>query len=119
MDKYQAQTDSQTSEVVGSTVGLSGSTQYNEYEDAGEDDLSQQSAEHRYVSLQVVGTRSLQSRNIGCQHIQQGTANECKLTATPQPINTSTIVPTISAKYFFIAFIVLVINKMCYNWTQI
>ena len=46
MNQYEAQTDSQTGEVVGSAIGLGGSSEHYEHEDTGEDDLSQQTAQH-------------------------------------------------------------------------
>ena len=77
VDEHEAQTDGQSCKVVGGSVGLGGSTQHYEYEDAGEDDLSQQSAHHGNVSLQVVGSRALQTGNIGGEQCQQCRADEC------------------------------------------
>ena len=64
MDENQRQTDGQTSEVVGGTIGLGRSTQHDEHEDTGEDDLCQQTTEHRHINLEVIGTRTLQSGHI-------------------------------------------------------
>ena len=71
MYQNQRQTDGQTSEVVRGAIRLCRSTQYNKYEYTSEDNLSQQTAQHTYVSLQVVGTRTFQSWYVLCQHIQQ------------------------------------------------
>ena len=76
MNQYKAQTDGQTSEVVGSTIRLSGCTQHNQYEDAGEDNLGQQTTQYGDVCLQVVSTRTLQSRHISSQDIKQQRADE-------------------------------------------
>lgn len=58
VNQHEAQTDSQTSKVVGGTVGLGCGTQYNEHEDAGEYNLCEQTAHQRYARLQIVGTRT-------------------------------------------------------------
>ena len=76
MYQHQAQADGQSGEVVGGTVGLRCSTEHHQHEHAGEDDFSQQATQHRDVSLQVVGTRSFQSRHISGQQGQQGRADE-------------------------------------------
>ena len=76
VNQYEAEADGQTSEVVGGTIGLGGSTEYDEYEDAGEDNLSEQTTEHRDVGLKVVGTRSLHTGNISYEDGEQGTADE-------------------------------------------
>ena len=76
MNQYEAQTDGQTCEVVGSAIGLGSGTQHHEHEDTGEDNLGQQTAQHGDVSLQVVSTRTLQTGYVGCQDIKQQRADE-------------------------------------------
>ena len=72
----EAETDGQSGEVVGGAIGLGCGTEYHEYEDAGEDDFSQQTAKNRHVGLQVVGSGTLESWDIGREDGQQCTTDE-------------------------------------------
>ena len=45
VDEDEGKTDSQTSEVVGGTIGLVGGTEDNHHEDEGQDDLSNQAVD--------------------------------------------------------------------------
>ncbi len=76
MYQNQRQTDGQTGKVVGSAVSLGSSTQHDKHEHTGEDYLSQQTAQHAHVSLQVVGTRTLETWHILCQNIKKQRTDE-------------------------------------------
>ena len=58
MNEHEAQTDSQSCEVVGGSVGLRRGTKHDENEYAGEHNLSQQTADGRYSELKVIGSRA-------------------------------------------------------------
>ena len=76
MYQHQRQTNGESGKVICGAIGLCCCTQHHQYEHAGEDDLCQQTAEHGHISLQVVSTRTLQTRHVLCQHKEQQTADK-------------------------------------------
>ena len=76
MYQDEAQTDSQTGEVVRGTVGLCCSTEHYQHEDAGEDNLREQTAQNGDVGLQVVSAGAVQAGDVGREQGQKGRSDE-------------------------------------------
>ena len=72
--KHERETDSEACEVASTLLGIGGAEDDKD-EDAGEDNLSQESAEDGDTLLQVVGTRAFDS-GVGSEQPEQSGADE-------------------------------------------